>query len=62
MATKKNEATESMEEIEVVKVEEKKDPTEEFIARKLKVINEMEDKAKAKRLAERVLANRKGIK
>ena len=33
---------------------------EAFIARKLKVINEMSDRAKAKRLAERVLRNRKG--
>lgn len=36
------------------------DPTEEFIDRTLKVINSMSNKAKAKRLAERVLANRKG--
>lgn len=29
-----------------------------FIERKLKVINEMEDKAKARRLAERILSNK----
>lgn len=29
-----------------------------FVERKLKVINEMSDKAKARRLAERVLANK----
>lgn len=68
MATKKaKEVTEIEEKIEQieekVEVQEvKADSTEEFIARKLKVINMMDDKAKAKRLAERVLANRKGIK
>ena len=59
MATKKKD--EAIEEI-VVAEEPKTDFTEEFIARKLKAINEMEDQAKARKLAERVLANRKGIK
>lgn len=36
------------------------DLTEEFITRRLRVINRMSDRAKAKRLAERVLMNRKG--
>lgn len=62
MATKKD-AEVKVETVEVEPKTEKKvkEPktTEEFIARKLKVINEMEDKAKARRLAERVLANRK---
>ena len=31
---------------------------EKFIARKLKAINEMQDKAKARALAERILNNR----
>ena len=39
--------------------EKKVDTTEEFIARKLKAINEMKSPAKAKRAAERVLRNRK---
>lgn len=33
--------------------------TEEFIARKLKAVNEMRSPAKAKRAAERILRNRK---
>lgn len=45
------------EEIEAVS---EPDKTEEFIMRKLTVINKMSDSAKAKRLAERVLMNRKG--
>ncbi len=32
---------------------------DDFIARKLKAINEMTDKAKARRLAERVLSNKR---
>ena len=47
---------ESVEEI----AEQAEDAVEKFINRKLKVINEMTDRAKAKRLAERVLRNRKG--
>ena len=39
-------------------VEETADKTEEFIARKLKAINRMENPAKAKRLADRVLRKR----
>ena len=38
-----------------------KQETEEFIARKLKAINEMSSPAKAKRAAERVLANRRKV-
>lgn len=33
---------------------------EKFIARKLKAINEMNDEAKAKELAERVMRNKRG--
>lgn len=33
---------------------------EDFIARKLTAINQMEDEAKAKKLASKVLSNRKG--
>lgn len=36
------------------------DYTEEFIARQLKSINKSSNRAKAKRLAERILRNRKG--
>lgn len=54
---------ETIEEIVVQEVpKEEKNPTEEFIARKLRAINMMENKAKARKLAERVLANRKGIR
>lgn len=59
MATKKKE--EMIEEV-IVAEEPKIDPVEEFIARKLKAVNEMEDRAKARKLAERILANRKGIR
>ena len=42
------------------KVEETKvDPTEAFIRRRLKGINELSNKALAKELAEKVLSNRK---
>ena len=41
-------------------VETKADPIEAFIDRQLAAINSMQNKAKAKRSAERVLANRKG--
>lgn len=41
----------------------KQKKAEDFVSRKLKVINTMTDPAKAKRLAERVLANkRKAVK
>lgn len=46
---------ESVEEKEV-----KEDFAEKFIAKQLMAINKMNDRAKAKRLAERVLRNRKG--
>jgi hypothetical protein len=36
------------------------DSTEKFITAQLKSINKMSDRAKAKRLAKRVLRNRKG--
>lgn len=55
MATKENKEV-------IVAEEPKTDYTEEFIAHKLKAINEMEDKAKARKLADRVLANRKEIR
>lgn len=44
------------------KVEEvkKTDPTEAFISRRLRGINELPDKALAKALAEKILSNRKG--
>lgn len=49
-----------VEEVKAEVIEEDLKPT--FIERKLKVINEMSDRAKAQRLAERVLMNntRKG--
>ena len=43
--------------VEAVK-EDTADKTEEFIARKLRAINGMENPAKAKRLADRVLRKR----
>ena len=46
--------------VEEPKVEAKVDPTEEFISRRLKGINELPNKALAKSLAEKVLSNRKG--
>lgn len=42
------------------KKETKSVDVEKFIARKLKALNSVSDKARAKRDAERVLANRKG--
>lgn len=53
---------------EVVQVEnpdvdnavDESEATERFIMRRLRVINNMTDAAKAKRLAERILMNRKG--
>jgi hypothetical protein len=62
MAKKKSEEVIEPIAEEVVEVEETKvdtaDKTEEFIARKLKAINRMENPAKAKRLADRVLRKR----
>ena len=46
----------------IVPVVEVKDNTEEFIFRKLKVINMMQNPAKAREAAERVLRNRRGIR
>lgn len=44
-----------------VKVEETKvDPTDAFISRRLKAINQIPNKALAKAIAEKVLLNRKG--
>ena len=58
---KKTEAVEvEVKEEKVVKKTAKQE-TEEFIARKLKAINEMSSPAKAKRAAERVLANRRKV-
>lgn len=57
MADKKETKAEQAEVKEVKKT--KKQETEDFIARKMKAINEMSSPAKAKRAAERVLANRK---
>lgn len=51
---------ESVEEIAESIVQDTVDELERFINRKLRVINEIPDRAKAKRLAERVLRNRKG--
>ena len=68
MAKKKSKPIEEIkaEEVMVESVEEiteepqvSKD-VEDFINRKLMAINQMSDSAKAKRLAERVLRNRKG--
>ena len=62
MAKKKSEEVIEPIAEEVVEVEETvektADKTEEFIARKLKAINRMENLAKAKRLADRVLRKR----
>lgn len=44
-----------------VKKKTKKQETEDFIARKMKAINEMKSPAKAKKSAERVLANRRKV-
>lgn len=58
---KKTEAVEvEVKEEKAVKKSAKQE-TEEFIARKLKAINEMSSPAKAKRAAERVLANRRKV-
>lgn len=66
MAKKKSEPIEEIKAKEVVveSVEEtvktQVDDTERFIFAQLQNINKMSDRAKAKRLAERVLRNRKG--
>lgn len=56
----KVEKTEVKEE-KTVKKKTKKQETEEFIARKIKAINEMSSPAKARRAAERVLSNRRKV-
>lgn len=58
MAKKKDEIIEEVLQ-EEVKVDEPVDEVEEFISRSLIAINSMKNKAKAKRCAERVLANRR---
>lgn len=62
MAKKKSEEVIEPIAEEVVEVEETAektaDKTEEFIARKLRAINRMENPAKARRLADRVLRKR----
>lgn len=45
---------------EIAEAPQVEDSVERFISRKLKVINELTDKAQAKRFAERILRNRKG--
>lgn len=62
MAKEKKPTEVTEEKVEAVE-EEKKDKgvdVEAFIARKLTAINQMEDEAKARNLASRVLSNRKG--
>ena len=62
MADKKETKVEKTEVIEEKAVKKTaKQETEDFIARKLKAINEMSSPAKAKRAAERVLANRRKV-
>lgn len=59
---KEKKPTEAVEKAVAVE-EEKKDKgvdVEAFIARKMTAINQMEDEAKARRNASRVLSNRKG--
>ena len=66
MQLRKGEIEALVEEVKVTEAvaETKKDSkpseTDRFIARRLMVINKMSDKAKAKRLADRILMNRKG--
>ena len=63
MAKKKKEHIEEVkvEEAVVESVEEAvKADTDEFISKQLMAINKLPNRAKAKRLAERVLRNRKG--
>lgn len=64
MAKKKTEPIEEIKAEEVMvesveKKEEQVDATEMFIAKQLVAINRMPNRAKAQRLAERVLRNRK---
>lgn len=62
MADKKETKVEKAEVIEEKAVKKTaKQETEDFIQRKLKAINEMSSPAKAKRAAERVLANRRKV-
>lgn len=62
MAEKKKTEVEKTEVIEEKAVKKTaKQETEDFIQRKLKAINEMSSPAKAKRAAERVLANRRKV-
>lgn len=62
MADKKETKVEKTEVVEEKAVKRTaKQETEDFIARKLKAINEMSSPAKAKRAAERVLANRRKV-
>lgn len=63
MADKKETKVEKTEVVEEKKVVKKtaKQETEDFIQRKLKAINEMSSPAKARRAAERVLANRRKV-
>lgn len=63
MAKAKEKAVEEVKVTEAVAETEKDSKpseTDRFIARRLMVINKMSDKAKAKRLADRILMNRKG--
>lgn len=50
------------EKAETPKPNKAKSKTDDFIARKLKVINNINNPAKARSLAERVLNNRKAVK
>lgn len=62
MADKKETKVEKTEVVEEKAVKKTaKQETEDFISRKLKAINEMSSPAKAKRAAERVLANRRKV-
>ena len=62
MADKKETKVEKAEVVEEKAVKKTaKQETEDFIQRKLKAINEMSSPAKAKRAAERVLANRRKV-
>ena len=63
MADKKEPKVEKTEVVEEKAVKKKtvKQETEDFINRKMKAINEMSSPAKARRAAERVLANRRKV-
>lgn len=62
MAKKKKEPIEEIkaEEVVVNSVDKEQADIEQFIMRQLMAINQMPNRAKAQRLAERVLRNRKG--